>query len=579
MRRTAFGVLLLIAVAGVWIGLRGLQARQQLAAASSGIAQVRLDLLAADPSAAQLDARGAMTQAANAYRDTHDPVWTLVGHIPWLGDPVQTVEGVTAVSRNLTDQAFPVLVRTAGVVSSQRIKVADGSVNLAVLGSQAGPLHAADVDVARQFERAQALSPSWLGAVASARTRLVTELAPLAGEVHSASVTASVGPSMLGADGPRNYFVAFQNDAEARGTGGIAGAFVILHAQAGRLTVTARGSDADLRSDLPAVHLDQQLSANLAILGGTSDWREANVGADFPAAAQVWVQLWQEQTGQRLDGAFAVDPAVLSYLLSVTGPATLLTGQTVTSSNAVALTEQSVYANYSSSDLGDRKSFLQLVSSATISKVLSAPSSDGPGILEALRLAAGQRRLLLYSTTPSDQAELQTTAAGGALPGASQPTAVATLVNASANKIDFYVSSHLTYKASSCAAGFRDVTVTLTITNDAPTSGLPSYVTARLDGGTGPLGSEESLVSYYATTGAQVSSATLDGTASAVAVSSLGGHPVFSLPMTLLPGGATRTLVLHLTEPVLAGPVQTRPQPLVQPQLVTVDAPVCRAGA
>jgi hypothetical protein len=573
--RSALAVLVLVLLGAAWITVRGLEARRDLQAASTGISQVRLDLLAADSTQAQSDLAGAAEQARAARSATHDPVWTIAGHVPFLGRPVRAVAGIAQVSSDLTDGPLPVLVRTAGVVSSQRIAITAGRVNLTALGAQSAPLADADTAVTADLARARTLPSSFLGAVNEARNTLRMQLTSLASEVHAAAVTAAVGPSMLGQDGPRNYFVAFQNSAEARGTGGIAGAYVILHASDGQLSITARGSDADLKDNLPPVTtVPAGINQRFAGAGASSIWRNANVGADFATAGNTWATLWQEQTGQRLDGAFAVDPTVLSYLLQVTGPAVLSNGQTVTPSNAISLTEQSVYATFGAAR-GTRQSFLQLVSSATIDKALHLPGSAGPGLLEALRRAAGQNRLLIYSTVPAEEQELLTTQAGGALPAVSAPTAVTTLVNASGNKIDYYVSSALTYRAQSCSGQTRTVTATITITDNAPTSGLSSVVTARLDGGKGPAGSELSLLSYYATAGAQVLSATLNGAPSTVDVATEGGHPVFGLPVTLLPGGVTSTVVLHLREPVLAGPVQTRPQALVLPQLVTVDAPVC----
>ena len=67
----------------------------------------------------------------------------------------------------------------------------------------------------------------------------------------------------------------------------------------------------------------------------TTDYRDSNVSPNFPYAAQVWVAQWQAQSGQQLDGAITLDPTALSYLLRVTGPATLPDGTKVTPRNVV----------------------------------------------------------------------------------------------------------------------------------------------------------------------------------------------------------------------------------------------------
>lgn len=58
----------------------------------------------------------------------------------------------------------------------------------------------------------------------------------------------NVGPNLAGANGPKKYLIAFQNSAEARGTGGIIGAFAIVEFNHGKLRVLQTGSNAMLKS-------------------------------------------------------------------------------------------------------------------------------------------------------------------------------------------------------------------------------------------------------------------------------------------------------------------------------------------
>ena len=57
----------------------------------------------------------------------------------------------------------------------------------------------------------------------------------------SASVQAS--PLMLGIDTPKKYLIAFQNSAEARGTGGILGAFAEVEINKGNISIIRTGSN------------------------------------------------------------------------------------------------------------------------------------------------------------------------------------------------------------------------------------------------------------------------------------------------------------------------------------------------
>ncbi|MHB8341499.1 MAG: DUF4012 domain-containing protein, partial [Mycobacteriales bacterium] len=115
-----------------------------------------------------------------------------------------------------------------------------------------------------------------------------------------------------------------------------------------------------------------------------------------------------------------------------------------------------------------------------------------------------------------------------------------------------------------------------TLTNGAPTSGLPSYVTIRADNPSGaPVpGSNLLWVSLYTTTGSQLLGATLDGSPIDLAVDEERGHPIYSADITLNPQ-ATATLVLHLREPTSRGPALVLRQPLVEPETVQSSVPAC----
>ncbi len=50
---------------------------------------------------------------------------------------------------------------------------------------------------------------------------------------------------MLGAQGTRRYMMAFENNAEARGLGGLPGAYAILRADHGKVSFERFGTDND----------------------------------------------------------------------------------------------------------------------------------------------------------------------------------------------------------------------------------------------------------------------------------------------------------------------------------------------
>jgi hypothetical protein len=99
---------------------------------------------------------------------------------------------------------------------------------------------------------------------------------------------------MLGVDGTRHYLVVFQNDAEARGTGGLVGAYAVVEAGGGRVSVQALGTDSDLRSaSAPVVDLGPNYRALFGQDPGL--WANTNLSADFPSGASTgsgWTGWW-----------------------------------------------------------------------------------------------------------------------------------------------------------------------------------------------------------------------------------------------------------------------------------------------
>jgi hypothetical protein len=114
--------------------------------------------------------------------------------------------------------------------------------------------------------------------------------------------------------------------------------------------------------------------------------------------------------------------------------------------------------------------------------------------------------------------------------------------------------------------------------NDAPTHGLPPYVTVRTDHPVWPPppGTNRELVTVYATDGARLVGATLNGTdvRDQILPGREQGHPLFSYDVEIRPQ-ASVTLRLSLSEPQVRGRVRTFVQPLVRPMRSHITQPTC----
>jgi hypothetical protein len=173
------------------------------------------------------------------------------------------------------------------------------------------------------------------------------------------------------------------------------------------------------------------------------------------------------------------------------------------------------------------------------------------------------------------QAALERTAASGAVPQTDAPYTGVVVVNQAANKLDYYLQRTITYERTGCGST-RQVTVTAELTNTAPASGLPVYVTNRADlpPDSARPGDNNDDLNYYATKGGLLESVSVDGVEVPVSAGFDRGHPVYSVNVEL-PRGKTTTVVFKLTEPAGTGSVETLTQPLPQPMTMTVEDASC----
>jgi hypothetical protein len=586
-RGVAAAALIVVAACG-WLLWSGLQARGELSDARHATEQLRKALVRGDTLTAQNALDLATAHAERAKSLTSDAIWVAAGSVPYLGRTPKAVTETAKAVAGVAEDVLPGLLDVGRGLKPATLRTGD-RIDVTALAATAPSVAAAAARVRRaQAQLADISLDGVAGPVADGVRKVQAEVATLGGQLGAAATATRLLPPMLGADLPRRYLVVFQNNAEARGTGGLVGAFAVIQATKGRLTVVRLGSDADLRSATqPVVDLGPAYRALFGV--DTALWANSNPSAHFPYAAVQQLELWRRQFGERLDGVVATDPVALGYLLSESSPLTLPDGERVTGSEVADLTMREVYARYAKpSQVAERKAYLQVVARAALGQLL-AGSGTAQGELDALARSAGERRLLVYSTHPAEEQLLASTALGGVVDASAGPYAALALDNASGSKIDYYLDRNLTYvlgagPTGGSAAG-RSSTISVTLRDGAPRSGLPAYAAYRLDRGAlssaqgvGGDGSVRETVLVYAAEGARLDGATIDGSQLTVTPGTDGappGRPVFAFSVVLV-AGQTRTAVLSLTEPVSDLPARAWVQPLVRTATSTVRAQSCR---
>jgi protein-tyrosine-phosphatase len=573
-------VVAVLAAAG-WVAVTGLSAKRELEVSRPLVSQARQQVLDGETSDATQTVNDLQRHTAKARQNTDGPVWSLAAKAPFLGDDVAAVRMTTRAVDDVAQQILPPLVALSDTVSPDKLRASGNRINLAPLQKAAPALTASATHAAQIKTQVDGIDTQGLtGPVARAVTSVRGKINELAATTASAARAAALIPPMLGADGTRRYFLAFQNPAEARGTGGLLGAYGVLEADHGRLRIKHLGPNTELTNPkkLP-IDLGKDYHA---LYGRTPpDWVNGNVSPNFPDAGRIWTAMWRQEFHQNLDGVIATDPVALGYMLAATGPAPLPGGGQVTAANATAVTMKNVYARYPASSQNTiRDRYLQGVAGAVFARLLSG-EGDPKTLAVQLAKSAGEGRLLVYSAHAKEQQQLEQSSLAGDVPDTARPFAGLVVNNYSGSKLDYYLDRTLAYRRSSCPAadGTSTSTITVTLKNDPP-KGLPAYVVLQLDTrgyvGKPPRGANSEYVEVLATHGAQLVGATLDGKELLVTGAQSQGHAVFAFNVALLPGQA-RTIVLHLTEPTTRGkPVLMRPQPLVRPMSAQATSQQCR---
>lgn len=566
-----------------WVVVTGLLARDELMASQQALNSLRQQIAAGPP--AEVSARNAVpvkrtpdaavraaaAHAARAHRLTTGPAWYSAAHVPVLGGPIRTVRGAAEAAERLTRDVLSPLADTATELTADTAEDG-GHLSLSALRRAAPALGQASRSASDVRSEVDELPRrTWLPAVDRARAQLAEQLDRIVPATVDAAAAARVMPSMLGERGPRRYVVVFENTAEARGTGGLPGAFAVLTADRGRLAFEHFGNDTEMADAVAAVDLGDAYAALHGHNAPTTTWVNSNLSPHFPYAARIWTAAWEDHTGRNTDGAFALDPSALSGLLAASGSVRLPDGTAVTAANVVDLTERSSYAAYP--DTRQRKAFFLDVARAVAGRLLGVANDPArrPALFAALSGQLREGRVKLWSAHPSEQRELLRRPYGGALPDTADPFAGLVVNNAAGTKLDYYLERRLEWAPGRCVAAGREVRVTVDLTNRAPASGLPTYVTQRVDAPsyrTRP-GDNRLLVSYYASKGARLDKAALDGRPVLVNQAAERGHPVYTLDLEL-PAGATRTLELHLAESLSDRPPSLLRQPMVRPLRATV---------
>nr|WP_051468987.1 DUF4012 domain-containing protein [Mycolicibacterium tusciae] len=570
---------MIVAIAfACWLGIRGFEAKSNLEQARESASQAREALLRGDTGDASRLAGDANTHAESARDATHSLPWNVIAAIPWLGSPLKSGQEISDVVVGLTGDVLQPSTDVGSAIAPTRL-LEDGRVNVGLLRDQEPKLSKISADAVRLDAEAKAIAdPGYLSLLRDARSQLQEQIADIAELLENTALAARLAPSMMGADGPRTYFMAFQTNAEARGAGGLLGGFGILKFDNGTPTVDTLASNTDLQGAVATVDLGPEYAENYGFTNPMTDFRNSNQSPHFPYAAQIWKSMWAQKTGMNVDGVIAIDPVALSYILGAVGPVTMPDGEVITKDNVVELTESTAYVRFPTDQVA-RKKYLQDIANEVVKKMTGRVESPR-ALLDALGKAVSERRIAVWSSSPADQELLEKTPLAHVVPDDPAPYAQVFVNNLGGNKLDYYLQREIEYVADGCDGETRLSTVTIRFTNTLPSDKpVPDYVALspglrqdiKLDI---PRGTMVTSVRLLATKGAKLDSALVSGQKVPVFSGVERGHPSFEVQV-VIPPEKSGEVSFRLSEPTSPGSPRVPIQPLVDTVVPEVSVPEC----
>jgi Protein of unknown function (DUF4012) len=556
--RVALMLVLLFMAALAWAVYDGVRAKDNLLRAADDVAVLQQQATSGDLAGERISLVSLQREAHSARVETSGPAWRVARWTPIVGSNATAIATVASAVDDLAQHALPSLVGTSATLDLQAIAPHNGSIDLAPIQHAAPAIVGAAFAVQRVRDHVAGISTSGLlPVVRTSVLRLQSDLDKAVTTTSTAARAVTLLPPMLGASGPRTYALLFQNNAELRATGGIAGSWAIVRVEHGGVQILKQGSAGDVNNHLSGVPVPPDVAAVYTNRPGTF-FQDVDMSPSFPTDATLASAMFEQAYGIAVDGVISTDPVALAGLLRATGPVELPLGGSLTASNAVSLLLSQVYKDIPNPAQED-VFFAQ--AAYAVFTALSAGQGDAHATVKALADAAAAGRLTVWSRHPDEEKLLAGTALEGAMPVVERPerpTIGVFLNDGTGAKLDYYLHEDVAVIAASCPAGRigLQVRVTLTSTVPAEAAGLPAYVTGGAKTGV-PLGTTRTQLVVAAPIGGAIVSATTDGVRNSIGTGIESGRSEGIVFIDLAPG-ETKTIDISLVTAQLATAVRAK---------------------
>ncbi|HEY3374405.1 MAG TPA: DUF4012 domain-containing protein [Candidatus Aquicultor sp.] len=556
------------------------QAREVLLHGRSNLTSAYSSAIKGELQSARLQFKEARIDFTDADKLLSSNTVTPCRYFPVLGNNIRTVSflakagfHVASAGESLSQTALEVSYANKGTPI-----LSNGRINLALLNSMSTGFNRTSYHVRAADTIYKDIHHSMLvPVIRSACNEFGEQIPKLKRITDTLDGIVPLVSGLLGADGTRRYFLAVQNNAELRATGGIIGNYGIITIDHGKISLEEFDEIHKLQLDsLKPVVMPQEFMVRYGRFKSTSLWLNTNMSPDFSRTGYIVSNLYTNATGVKVDGVISLDPVGLQYLLVALGPVTTTDANhhpyTIDEHNVIDETLVKAYAQYE--DRRDRKSYLADVARAVWTRMLSG-NTDTMGIMQQIRRALDEKHMIVYSKHAQEQRLLERLGYSGSLKPTSGDYLQVVLQNHGANKLDVYLDQKIDYRVVLNKDGSARAVARISIENKAPVSTLCDYVAG--EGHVVPRGYDNTWLSVYVPKTAQLNSARENDRDSQIEVGRELDKTVFSQYVKVAPGtSSTVELVYTLPDVVRSNAVApgyhigVQAQPVINTPMLTV---------
>jgi hypothetical protein len=534
-----------VLVVSIWIVVDVLRVRAALDDARIQASDLTEQLKTVGPGGELAIASQLENDITHARSIADGPMWSFSMHLPIFGGDFTVISQALDAVEPVASNGLPALVQLSEDRDNGELGIKDGQIDLSVIRKLTPTLeHSSAVftQARKQFSAIDLRAAH--GFVQSAISEVGSKLDQAQAILSKGADAARLAPGMLGADGPRNYLMVFQNNAEIRSTGGIPGAYAEVEAKDGTLIIKRQGEGGGTGYFFPpALALTKQERALYGTLPANF-WVDSNFTPNFPRTAEILRAMYRRKFGTHLDGVISVDPVALARVLQATGPVQVTKDIALSSQNVIPVLLNLIYTKYTHSD-AEQNAFFAQAAKKIFKAFITGGGADPGDLIKEIQASIEESRIIVNATRPEEQQLFAGSQIAGELPintGAT-PNIGLYLNDSTTAKLEYYLRRSSSVQALSCT---RDKVQTFRVSTTMQ-SVAPRRVTVLGPGVVGDAlgavaGHMAMVLTYYAPLGGQVIAISVDGKQQTVNVATFDGLSLATVPIDIAPGATHRIL-------------------------------------